>query len=318
MELSSVQIGIDIATSLAVAGSAGLFLWNQAQKLKQTKQQQLDAAARTVAVEQLQKALHDLSQQFVRDVVTPYQRISNLMARFNKERCLHLLEKDAERPQKILEQIEKMREAISLFIDNIYVYKYQIYPLLDTLEGGKEQCFAFREELKKLVDKYNEYNTSGKALAQELERTLAFCAEHPFKELDEAQHQRLLELSKSIMFDPDYAHWVNSFIPDEDEDVYWGKNENNNTAKVRATAMQNFVDHAYEKPNLLRYHVFGSVYLRYQELQTSCKKFLIMLAAISHNLLLSEDAKEKRGETPSKTVVRYASEDFFALDTEVR
>lgn len=318
MELSSVQIGIDIATSLAVAGSAGLFLWNQAQKLKQTKQQQLDAAARAVAVEQLQKALHDLSRQFVHDVVPPYQRTHHLTAGFEEEKFLRLLEKDAELPQKILEQIEKMREVISLFIDNIHIYKYQIYPLLDTLEGGKEQIFVFREELKKLIDKYNEHGKSGKALAQELERTLAFCAEHPFKELDEAQHQRLFELSKSIMFDLDYAYWVNSFIPDEDESVYWDKNENNNTAEVRATALSHFMTFAYEKPNLLRYQVFCFVCLRYQELQTLCKKFLIMLAAINHNLLLSEDAKEKRDETPSKTAVRYAGEDFFALDTEIR
>lgn len=318
MELSSVQIGVDIATSLAVTGSAGLFLWNQTKKLKQARQQQLDASARTVAVEQLQKALHDLSQQFVHDIVTPFQCIGNLMAGLNKERCLHFLEKDAERPEKILEQIEKMREAITLFIDNIHIYKYQIYPLLDTLEGGEEEIAAFRQELEKLIEEYNKNNRSGTALAQELEQALTFCAKHPFKELDENLHQQLFKLSASIMFDSDYDYWVNTFIPDEDKSFYWDKNENDNKAKVRAAALQNFIAHAYEKPNLLRFQVFGSLYIRYQNTKTLCKNFLIMLAAINHNLLLSEDAKERKDETASKTAVRYAGKNFFALNEEVR
>ena len=59
------------------------------------------------------------------------------------------------------------------------------------------------------------------------------------------------------------------------------------------------------------------MHMRYQEGQAICKKFLVMLAAISHTLLRNQSGAAA-DQTPSQTAQRYASENYFALDKEVR
>lgn len=46
MEFTTVQLGLDVATSLAVTGSAAAFFINQAHKYKQSKRLQLDTSVR--------------------------------------------------------------------------------------------------------------------------------------------------------------------------------------------------------------------------------------------------------------------------------
>ena len=135
-------------------------------------------------------------------------------------------------------------------------------------------------------------------------------------DLDDAQTEELLRLSGSIMSDRDYAYWVNSFIPDEDETAYWD-DDHPRWKDVRLKACNNFIGHAYEKPNRLRAQVFTRVYFRYQEGRSMCKKFLIMLAAINHTLLCREGTSSAQ-ESPSQTAARYAEERYFSLENEVR
>lgn len=312
---NSIQFGLDIATSAAIIGSLGTFLYKQKQRSDQDKAYQLDTSVRTVAVEQLQGALHTLSRRFINEVVNALNTSSNILSDDieNVERRFTTREGLSSR---LLDQFSEASEALSSFVDEVHAYKYQLYPLLDTLRNSEAEISEFKRQLTSLIDIYNDINRSATPLARELEQVLAFCAQNPFADLDETKTQELIGLSSSIMFDQDYAYWVNSFIPDEDEKTYWN-DENPQRLELRKKALNNFWGYAYEYPNRLRAQVFRRVYSRYQEGRITCKKFLIMLAAINHTLLCREGT-EAALESPSQTTKRYEGDSYFALQKEVR
>lgn len=315
MEFNSVQIGLDIATSMAIVASAVTFLVNQKRKNDQAKVQQLDTSVRTVVTEQLQGALHTLSRRFIKEVVNSLNMPSITLGG-DMERIERRFAHQEGLSSKLLDQFSEANDALAAFVDEVHAYKYQLYPLLDTLGNGQNEIAEFKTQLSELISLYNEINMTALPLARELERALAFCARHPSDSLDEAQTKELLRLASSIMFDRDYAYWVNSFIADADEAVYWQEGGERHE-DVRMRAVRNFIAYAYEEPSRLRAQVFARVYLRYQDGRTKCKKFLIMLAAINHTLLCREDTVAAR-RSPSATAQRYAGEDVFWLEREVR
>ncbi len=315
MQFTSIQLGLDVATSLAILASAITFLVNQKRKSDQAKVQQLDNSVRTVATEQIQGALHTLSRKFINEVVNSLNMPANVLQRDLTE-LERMFERSDGMSSKLLDQFREASDAISSFVGEVHAYKYQIYPLLDTLGNGQKEIAEFKKQLDELMNLFNDIGRTATPLARELEGVLAFCAKHPFDSLDDAQSSELLRLTSRVMADPDYAYWVNSFIPDEDEAAYWDESHPRRK-DAHVNAHRNFIGSAYEKPNRLRAQVFTRVYFRYQEGRSMCKKFLIMLAAINHTLLCREGTSSAQ-ESPSQTAARYADERYFSLDREVR
>lgn len=315
MEFSDISLGIDIATSVAVMVSAGTFLWNQKKQNELNKLQQLDGSVRAVAVEQLQEALHSLSNHFIVEVVGALQRPQGRTGGGLDEVEKRFFNIDG-MSDDLLSEYERAGNAMADFMSMAHAHRYQIFPLLDALSNGQKEISEFKGALSELIDVLNGINQSAVPLARELEEVLSFCERHPsFAELNDEQRMELGQLAASIMNDPDYSHWVNSFIPDEEVDAYWSKGEENHDIKHKAFSL--FIGHAYERPNRLRAQVFCRAYARYQEGQTMCKKFLVMLAAINYTLLC-RPGSEAAKESPSETATRYAEEGYFALENEVR
>lgn len=312
----SIQFGLDLATSLAILGSALMFMWNQKRKNDQQKIQRMDASVRNVATEHIQKALHTLSRQFISGVVNTLNTpsivckgtLDDIEKRFSLQEGL---------ASKMLDRFSEASDQLSSFSDEIEAYKYQIYPLLDTLGDGQREISLFKCQLSELISQFNTINRGALPLARQLERVLAFCTRHPMADgLNEEDTNKLLELAAQVMFDPDYAYWVNTFIADEDEKTYWD-DTSPQRQKVRQAALNNFIAHAYEKPNRLRAQVFNHAYELYQDGRIMCKKFLIMLAAVNNTLLLGEGSKDAQ-QGPSAIAKRYASDDYFELGRTVR
>jgi hypothetical protein len=315
MEFAPVQIGLDIATSLAIFASAITFLINQRRKNEQSKKQSLDNSVRTVAVEKLQDALHVLSRKFIHDVVGKLNFPSNVIGAGDMPAIQQRFERRQDLPADMIGRYETASAGISSFIDEVHAYKYQVYPLLDTLENGRDEIDSFRKALDDLTNLFNEINRSAAPLAKELIATVAFCRQNPIEGMGEAEQAHLMQMAMSILKDKDYAYWVNSFIPDEHEAAYWDATHPE-SQDAQAQALRNFLGNAYEHPERLLAQVFLRVHMRYQEGQTICKKFLVMLAAINHTLLRNQSSGTS--ETPSQTAQRYASAEYFALDKEVR
>ena len=312
----SIQFGLDLATSLAIIGSALMFMWNQKRKNDLQKIQRMDASVRNVATEHIQKALHTLSRQFIHGVVNTLNMPSNVCKGTQDTIELRFAQNDG-LAKKLLDSFSEASDQLSSFSDEIEAYKYQIYPLLDTLGDGQREISLFKCQLSELITQFNTINRSALPLARELERVLAFCARHPAEDgLSDEQSGQLLELAAQVMFDPDYAYWVNTFIADEDEKTYWDDTAPRRQ-EVRGAAINNFIAHAYEKPDRLRAQVFSHAYALYQDGRIMCKKFLIMLAALNNTLLLGEGSKDAR-QGPSAIAKRYASGDYFELDRTIR
>ena len=179
MEFAPVQIGLDIATSLAILASAITFLLNQRHKSEQSKKQSLDNSVRTVAVEKRQDALHVLSRKFINDVVGKLHDPSNVIDAGDLAAIQQRFERRNDLPADMLVRYESASAGISSFIDEVHAYKYQIYPLLDTLENGRDEIESFRKALTDLTKLFNDINRSAAPLAKELIRTVEFCKQHP-------------------------------------------------------------------------------------------------------------------------------------------
>lgn len=299
MEFTTVQLGLDVATSLAVTGSAAAFFINQAHKYKQTKRLQMDTSVRTVATEKLQEALHELSRRYVHDVVQPLQRVHNLLSTLGDSTPNpQLFENDKERPQKLFEQFDKMSSAIEYFNDEIHACRYQLFPLLDTLSNGQQEIKAFKEEFDELFDLYNQ----NLYLRNILPLSLRDMLKHPFENLNNEQKKEFIE---SIIFEHSlYLFSINSLQDNSEKQK-----------KAPENIIEQHLRRVYEDPNLLRFAMFHYLYARFEKGRKACKKFLIMLAAINYTLLKAEDSKD---EALSDTTKRYAKKEFFALDDELR
>lgn len=317
MNFSSINLGIDIATSLAVVASAVTFLYKQKKISEQDRAQKLDGTVRTVAAEQLQEAIHALSQHFMMEVVRPLQRPQNIVNK-GVEKIESMLSYSPEIFGELKDDYAKANAAMDLFLDMAYARRYQIIPLLDTLGAGKKEIDVFKSCFDELINGFNETARSVRSLRREVEEILSFCAGQPYESLDDEGREGLVRMAASIVCDPDYRNFVNTFIPDEDIEKYWhGVSKNDVKATLVQRVILGFIGFVYEKPNRLRATVVYQEYIPYQKNRVMCKKFLIMLAAINHTLLC-RPGSEAAKESPSATADRYAGDEFFALEREVR
>ncbi|MDQ2187066.1 hypothetical protein RBI13_17920 [Alcaligenaceae bacterium A4P071] len=318
MELNSVQIGIDVATSLAIVASAATFLYDQRKKQKQAKRQQLDDTVRAVSVEKFQDTIHTLSSFFIRDIVGNFQKVDNLIGRDTAE-LEQLYQRRPELFERAFKQMDTTSDAISQYIDHIHAHKYQIYPLLDSIEGGRNQVLMFRAALSKLIDKYNQINANHRALISELDGLLAYTKEHSFEASDP---EILYRRAFSILHDRDYQAWVNTFIPDGQEAVYWeglaNGNVDLNDALIKRV-LANFIGHIYEHPGRMLAQVLRSAAGSMIDARTQCKEFLVDLSAINFWLIRKNDADSLLADGElAQTIKRYRGPDMFDLNTEIR
>ena len=150
MDLSKIQFGVDVATSLAILASAITFLINQRLKTRETKRRQLDESVRAVTVDEFQSALGNLSTAYVKEIVRHTVPLQASVSR-GLERLEKSLELDPKRANVLMDAMANTTQAISDYINAICAYNYQIYPLLDSIEGGESQIQEFRRNLQRLA-----------------------------------------------------------------------------------------------------------------------------------------------------------------------
>lgn len=313
MEFSSFQLGIDVATSLAIVASAITFVVNQRVKSRETKRRQLDESVRAVTVDEFQSALGELSGIYVKEIVQHAGPLQNSVGA-----GLEILERSLqaypERSASLLESMSQTKQAMGSFINAICAYNYQIYPLLDSIEDGGAQIRQFRESLGELMEGYNRIGSGQEALLKEVRALTRFCKEHPIEEVDQ---QRLSSMVGSIILDVRYRGWVDSFIPAGREDAYWACVERSSfdeqpdlLGKVHVNVVGGF----YEAPARMEAQVVWLSYIVIADARKRCKQFLTDMAAINYWLI----RKGNDDETLSKVMLRYRSAEVFAVDTEIR
>ena len=313
MEFSTVQLGVDVATSLAILASAITFLINQRLKARDTKRRQLDESVRAVTVDEFQSALGTLSKHYVERIVLHAEPLLNSVSE-GLDPLEQRLKADPARSGSLFEAITDTTTDIGGFISSISAYKYQIYPLLDSMEDGGLQIQEFRSSLAELIESYNSIGVSHSALYKEVCALVSFCKENAFENAD---HGRLASLVASIIVDRDYSQWVNSFVPTGSEARYWecikaGSFKDDQTLWTQVQS--NVIGSFYGKPERMQAQVIYIAYGAISKARKQCKEFLINMAAINYWLI------RKGGDEDSllDVIQRYRSAEVFAVDTEIR
>lgn len=313
MEFSTVQLGVDVATSLAILASAITFLINQRLKARDTKRRQLDESVRAVTVNEFQSALSTLSTHYVERIVLHAEPLLNSVSE-GLDPLERRLKANSALSGRLFEAITDTTSDIGDFISSISAYKYQIYPLLDSMEDGGSQIQEFRSSLAELIESYNSIGASHSALYKEVCTLVSFCKDHPFESAD---HEQLASLVRSIVVDTDYRQWVDSFVPTGSEDRYWECIEVghfNDDQTLWKQVQSNVIGSFYEKPERMQAQVICIAYGAISKARKQCKEFLTNMAAINYWLI------RKGGDDDSllDVIKRYRSAEVFAVDTEIR
>ncbi len=313
MEFSTVQLGVDVATSLAILASAITFMVNQRLKARETKRRQLDESVRAVTVDEFQSALGELSGIYVKEIVERAAPLQHSVGA-GLERLEKSLRTNPERSAELLESMSSTKRAMGDFINSICAYNYQIYPLLDSIEGGSAQIAEFRSSLNELMEGYNRIGGGSESLLREVRALATFCKSNPLESVDQDQ---LHSMVRSIIIDADYRLWVDTFIPDGSEDLYWACIEQGGFAgheELLKSVHVNVIGSFYRSPERMEAQVLWFSYDAIAEARKRCKEFLTDMAAINYWLI----RKTGDGETLPEVIRRYRSPEVFAVDSAIR
>ncbi|WP_275547297.1 MULTISPECIES: hypothetical protein [unclassified Pseudomonas] len=313
MEFSTVQLGVDVATSLAILASAITFMVNQRLKARETKRRQLDESVRAVTVDEFQSALGELSGIYVKEIVERAAPLQHSVGA-GLERLEKSLRINPEHSAELLESMSSTKRAMGDFINSICAYNYQIYPLLDSIEGGSAQIAEFRSSLNELMEGYNRIGGGSESLLREVRALATFCKSNPLESVDQDQ---LHSMVRSIIIDADYRLWVDTFIPDGSEDLYWACIEQGGFAgheELLKSVHVNVIGSFYRSPERMEAQVLWFSYDAIAEARKRCKEFLTDMAAINYWLI----RKTGDGETLPEMIRRYRSPEVFAVDSAIR
>lgn len=313
MQITSLQLGVDIATSLAILASAITFLINQRLKNRETKKRQLDESVRAVTVNEFQAALGTLSTLYIKQIVVQASPLHNAASR-GSAKLATILESRPQYLETLRQSLQNTSDNISDFFHTICAYNYQVTPLLDSIEDGQKQIAEFREGLAQLMHSYNHLNASHMALLNEVCALSDYCQENP---IESADGQVLRKMALSILTDADYRQWVDFFIPAGEEDLYWqhvSQQDFGEHTDLLSRVHANLLQHFYKEPDLMKAQVLSIAYQATSEARQHCKDFLIKMSALNYWLI----RKGGSDETLEDVIERYRSPAVFAAETEIR
>ncbi|WP_341502339.1 hypothetical protein [Gallaecimonas sp. GXIMD4217] len=319
MNMDKIQIGIDLATSITIIISLIALVMESRRRVRQERQKGIDQHSRTVAASQINKALERLSKDFIFKIVDKAQRYESRVDVFfepdGQQLLVQRIEQDAGFVEQAIEDLNGIRQEVGDFFEHLHDLKYTAFPVLDALPGGSGFIDTLKKDIADIATQYNQLGGGHISLLRELKALVDHCAAHP-PGGDDDQQQRLMQLAHSILIDEDYLDWVQSFVPDGQEPAFEAAvrekrllDEN----ELFLAVLSNLVGHAVENPGRLYAQVLAMASRQVYQARYECKDVLCNLSAIAH-MLLVKDGNERL----DAVIERYKSEDYLALEQEVR
>lgn len=323
MEISALSIGVDIATSVAIVGSAVTFMYNQRRQNKTEAVMKLHEQVRTISIQQLQEELETLSRQYTHQIIAPTQKILNI------GRLSHrLLEQDAppERAREVLidsnrfeetqRSIADLIEQTRLFIKEVHAAKYRIFPVLYNLREGAALIQEYRECSEALIEASNQLGPQHTSLMKE---TLAFTQVLGASGEDQqALKMQWLRMAFSIAQDDDYRSWVDLFIEDGKEPAYWeamGASDIELKQELCGTVALRIMRMLEQDPGRAACQQILMVHKPAIALTTQAKRLLVLLSASI--AWLSCKAEDRTSDTMEQLKLAFASKELLALESEL-
>lgn len=313
MNWSQLQFGVDIATSIAILASAVTFIVNQRIRARESKRRQLNESVRSVTVDEFQAVLGALSTHFIMEIVKP-SMLLHTAAGDEVEDMEDLLLRKPTHVVEFQNSIAITGDAINHYIEMICAYNYQIYPLLDSIEGGAAQIDQIRNSLIRLVGAGSQIRRRHESMLKDVRAVCDLCHDQSAEAVGHDVQQKIV----SIVMNPAYKNWVEFyFVPEGKEDAYrecLAKGSFETEQELLGKVVERFRAAVQEGPQRVQALVLMYADRSISAIRQECKEFLVTLAAINYWLIRRDD----ENETLPEIIERYRSPSVFDLESAIR
>lgn len=321
--LDQFQFGIDIATSLAIIGAFVSWIIKenrekQARIKADEKQKQIgiNNETRAIAVSRVQEttlSLSGLYKQLAEADGLPKVRGDDPIPYLDS-----LLENRPELVPGYIAACHAQLDHLGSFYEEVQGAKYLLFPVLDSIPEGGPIIREIKDDMERIRVAYNGVASGWISLIGEFD---ALVSELKTLPPESGLSDDVRKKAISILQDEDYWDWVQSFVPPESRDVYrqfWSSREQGfepTDMDVFNTAFKNLVAFSVESPSRLYAQIFIHFLGVLQESRKECKNVLCSMSGICAHLLTRE---REGGESLEATVRRFQSDEYLALDSEIR
>lgn len=333
---SSIQFGFDIATSLTIIGSLFYFVISMRRRSREERSQRFDKQVRAVAAEQLRRSIDPLASIFIDSVIRhseEFKKAFGLSDNKGLETERQRLRKEG-RAELAIEKLDNASNAVGDFFEVLHKEKYNIIPVIDSIEDDEKLVEQFNQQMHKIAMAYNNLNQSVSPLIKTLmslsNEIRSFCKDKEvssYKEFHELTVEAevfgsFLRHAGVIVYDEDYLFWTKSFIDDDleagfEDAVRDTSSLNEMTEEYRDIFIricEAIVETAFEEPEKFYAQLFFAASERQKESNSECKEALINLSSILKYLLKSDHDSIKLSET----IDQYKTDEYFNLSSSIR
>ena len=323
---ASFQLGLDVATSIAILFSALTFLYQARKTRKLERERGIDQHTRAHAASVLNRICEEAATEFIQKIVSAQSKLMKTagfpLYETAEEAANHLASDnwaiDAKR------EAEEFRHALGEFYELLSARKYSIFPVLDPLDENSSSSHVekIRGDISDVADHYNNLGSSYFALIAEVSRLVDFVKENKisnenFSGLEEEKAESIHKKSVSIILDKDYFHWVQTFVPSGQEarfeSIVMTLNINSDRDnQFLNEVIANFLAHMVNKPDEMLAQVIRTIAASVQSSATECKEVLCGLAAV-HAVLL-----DKNDLDISQMTEKFESDKYFNIRSDIR
>lgn len=310
--ITGIEIGIDIATSVTIIISLIALVLESRRQAKKEREKGVDQNARNVAANQIARMLSKLSSIFISRIVDSAQEFERRIDIFyegddGKQRLLRRARNDSNFFSERKSELSDLRKIIGDFFENLHEMKYQVIPVLDTLDNGEQFISALKKEIHDIAVQHgklsdylaliNEFDELAQALANESE-----------------VNNEVIKMAGSIVVDLDYWDWVQFFAAANDRGVCRELLENKKYGDERVKSMiANLLAHTKESPESQRMEIYALASSQILKARVECKEVLCNISAIYH-VMISKDL----GVSLSSVIDRYKGDDYLSINKEIR
>lgn len=332
-----VQLGFDIATSLTIIGSLMFFLYTMRKNIQNEKSERFDKQARAVAAEQLKNSNGALSELYINEVILHSEKLKrkiNLSRESNFEREIRALS-DPKKLDSALVTLNDAQNAVGDFYEKLHIEKFNIIPVIDSIEDNSDLVEQFNEQLDAIADSYNKQSGFTVALIKELKALKdvmdKISEEHSVLSKDdliklisndEQVYSELRKHTMSIVLDLDYYEWTKSFVDNEEKELFKEALMFLDNDKELSEEMSDLISQTFQQllfgtyDSAVKYYaqIFIIATKNQSEANRACKSVLATLSAILKYLL----QKGNKTSNLHEIVQQYKGEGYFDIETKIR
>lgn len=319
-----LEYGVDIATALAITGSAALFLLNLRSRNKSAKKLSLNKAVRSAVLSELTASIRRLSHVYQSEAVKAGSKlnvVANVLTETyesNEVDNLGIFRAYSSTIDQAVERADQVRDGSLNFIQMLSTEMYVVFGLLDSFADGPVYINQLRENRSDLVALTNKY-AKLRHLHDKLIEIINIVSDNGDEAgtLPQESKYKIIATISQLVKDESLRDYIDTLLPTGMEEEYWQivKSEelSEGDSNMIDDVILTVVTSIELRPCMLLLNtvkLFHSIAL---DIQTECKETLVILAAITH--ALTQDEEEH--QTIDEIVKRYRGEEYFAVGSEI-